>query len=202
VRATTVFNNLLQLVGAWVTDIEFVAEDGVVFVDVRLRRRLLVCPASGWPTAARHNWQPQPSTWRALGFGTWRVIVRCRLRRLDCGCCRRVVVEAVPFARHRARFTRDVEDVVAWLAQRCDKTSITELCRVNSRTVGAIIERVVADQLDDSRLYGLYRMGVDEVSYRKQHHYLTLITNHDLGKVIDPHGQDRQGADRLLRRPR
>jgi hypothetical protein len=65
VRATTVFNNLLQLVGAWVTDIEFVAEDGVVFVDVRLRRRLLVCPASGWPTAARHNWQPQPSTWRA-----------------------------------------------------------------------------------------------------------------------------------------
>jgi transposase len=185
VRATTVFNKLLQLVGAWVTDVEFVAEDGVVFVDVRLRRRLLVCPECGWATAARHNWQPEPSTWRALDFGTWRVIVRCRLRRLDCRPCRRVVVEAVPFARHRARFTRDSEDVVAWLAQRCDKTSITELCRVNWRTVGVIIERVVADQLDDSRLEGLYRMGVDEVSYRKQHHYLTLITNHDLGKVID-----------------
>jgi transposase len=50
--------------------------------------------------------------------------------------------------------------------------------------VGAIIERVVADQLDDSRLDGLYRMGVDEVAYRKQHHYLTLITNHDSGTII------------------
>jgi transposase len=185
VRATTVFNKLLQLVGAWVTGVEFVDEGGVVVVDVRLRRRLLVCPECGWSTAARHNWQPRPSTWRALDFGTWRVIVRCRLRRLECRPCGRVVVEAVPFARHRARFTRDFEDVVAWLAQRCDKTSITQLCRVNWRTVGAVIERVVADQLDDSRLDGLYRMGVDEVSYRKQHHYLTLITNHDLGKVID-----------------
>ena len=184
-RATTVFNKLLRLVGAWVTAVEFVGDEGVVFVDVRLRRRLLVCPECGWSTAARHNWQPQPSSWRALDCGAWRVIVRCRLRRLDCRPCRRVVVEAVPFARHRARFTRDFEDVVAWLAQRCDKTSITQLCRVNWRTVGAVVERVVADQLDDSRLDGLYRMGVDEVSYRKQHHYLTLITNHDLGKVID-----------------
>ena len=184
-RATTVFNKLLKLVGAWVTGVEFVDDDGVVFVDVRLRRRLLVCPHCGWQTPARHNWQPEPSTWRALDFGTWQVLVRCRLRRLDCRPCRRVVVEAVPFARHRAGFTRDVEDLVAWLAQRCDKTAITVLCRVNWRTVGAIIERVVADSLDDSRLDGLYRMGVDEVSYRKQHHYLTLVTNHDLSKVVD-----------------
>lgn len=183
-RVTTVFNKLLRLVGAWVTDVEFVDADGVVFVDVRLRRRLLTCPQCGWQTAARHNWQRKPSTWRALDFGTWQVIVRCRLRRLDCRSCRRVVVEAVPFARHRARFTRDFDDVVAWLAQRCDKTAITQLMRVNWRTVGAIIDRVVADQLDDSRLDGLYRMGVDEVSYRKQHHYLTLITNHDTGTVV------------------
>ncbi|MGI9017079.1 MAG: transposase [Euzebya sp.] len=27
-------------------------------------------------------------------------------------------------------------------------------------------------------------MGVDEVSYRKQHHYLTLITNHDTGTIV------------------
>jgi transposase len=185
VRATTVFNKLLKLVGAWVIGVEFADDAGIVYVDVRLRRRLLVCPECGWSTAARHNWQRRDSTWRALDLGVWRVIVRCRLRRLDCRPCRRVVVEAVPFARHRSGFTRDVDDLVAWLAQRCDKTAITVLCRINWRTVGAIIERVVADELDDARLDGLYHMGVDEVSYRKQHHYLTLITNHDLGKVID-----------------
>jgi transposase len=113
----------------------------------------------------------------------WRVIVRARLRRLACHPCDRVVIEAVPFARHGARFTRDTEDLVAWLAQRTDKTTITRLVRINWRTVGAIIERVVADQLDNIRLDGLYDIGIDEVSYRKQHHYLTVITDHTSGKV-------------------
>jgi hypothetical protein len=45
-----------------------------------------------------------------------------------------------------------------------DKTAVTRLLRVNWRTVGAIIERVVADELDPHRLDGLYEIGVDEVS--------------------------------------
>jgi len=183
VRATTVFNKLLALPGVWVTAVTF--NDREAVVDVRLRRRRLGCPVCGWSTGARHNRQSRPSTWRALDLGVWQVTVRCWLRRLDCFPCGRVIVEAVPFARHRSRFTCDFEDVVAWLAQRCDKTAITALCRVNWRSVGAIIDRVVADSLDDSRLDRLYRMGVDEVSYRKQHHYLTLVTNHDVGKVVD-----------------
>ena len=82
VRATTVFNRLLDLAGVWVMAVEFDNDDKVVFIDVRLRRRRLACPHCGWTTAARHNWQPRPSTWRALDFGVWRVLVRCRLRRL------------------------------------------------------------------------------------------------------------------------
>jgi transposase len=184
VRATTVFNKLLRLVGAWVTRVEFVDDEHTVVVDVRLRRRRLVCPHCGWHTPARHNWQPQPSTWRALDFGVWKVIVRCRLRRLACRPCRRVVVEAVPFARHRARCTRDFEDLIAWLVKHADKTAVTRLCRINWRTTGAIVQRVVADGLDDTRLDELYDIGVDEVSYRKQHHYLTLVCDHDTGTVV------------------
>jgi transposase len=134
VRATTVFNRLLRLVGVWVTAVEFVDDDRVVFVDVRLRRRRLACPHCGWTTRARHNWQPRPSTWRALDFGVWRVIVRARLRRVACRPCRRVTVEAVPFARHRSRHTRDFEDLVAWLVKHTDKTAVTRLCRINWRT--------------------------------------------------------------------
>lgn len=199
VRVTTVFNKLLKLVGAWVTAVEFVDDDGVVFVDVRLRRRHLVCPHCGWQTPARHNWQARPSTWRALDFGTWRVLVRCRLRRLACEPCGRVVVEAVPFARHRAGFTRDMEDLVAWLVKHTDKTAVTRLCRINWRTTGAICARVVADALDETRLDDLYEAGVDEVSYRKQHHYLTLVTNHRSGTVVwADEGKDAATLTRFL----
>jgi transposase len=196
VRATTVFNKLLRLVGVWVTHVDFADDDQTVYVDVRLRRRRLVCPHCGWTTNARHNWQPAPSTWRALDFGTWEVLVRARLRRLACQPCARVVVEAVPFARHRARFTRDFEDLVAWLATTMDKTAVCRLCRVNWRTVGVIAERVVADELDDTRLDELYDIGVDEIAWKKHHHYLTVVVDHATGDVVwTGEGKDTAALD-------
>jgi transposase len=154
-----------------------------VTVDVRLRRRKLVCPHCGHAARARHNVQPCPSTWRALDLGVWRVTVCARLRRLACPQDG-VVVEAVPFARHGARLTRDLENLIAWLATKTDKTAVCRLCRVNWRTVGAVVERVVASELDPARLEGLYAIGVDEVSYRKHHHYLTLVTDYASGRVV------------------
>ena len=49
-----------------------------------------------------------------------------------------------------------------------DKTSIAKLCRVSWRTVGRAWARVVAAELDPNRLDGLFRIGVDEISWRKQ----------------------------------
>ena len=39
--------------------------------------------------------------------------------------------------------------------------------------------RVVAEAVDDARLEALYRIGVDEISYRSQHRYLTIVADHD-----------------------
>jgi len=157
------------------------------------------CPHCGWTTRARHNSQRGWSSWRALDLGVWRVVVRARLRRLACQPCGVVVVEAVPFARHGARFTRDVEDLVAWLATKMDKTAVTRLLRLNWRTVGAIIERVVADELDPARLDDLYEIGIDEVSYRKQHNYLTIVANHRTGQVVwADEGKDTAAAERFF----
>jgi transposase len=105
------------------------------------------------------------------------------LRRLVCPT-HGVVVEGVPFARHRSGFSRDFEDVTAFLATKTDKTTIARFLRVDWDTVGRICERVVADELDPRRLEGLVNIGVDEVSWKKHHHYLTLVTNHDNGKIV------------------
>ena len=51
--------------------------------------------------------------------------------------------------------------------------------------MAAIVVRVVASGVDDDRLNDLYRIGVDEVSYRKGHRYLTVIADHDSdGRVV------------------
>jgi transposase len=96
-----------------------------------------------------------------------------------------VTVAAVPWARHDARATREFEDTVAWLATRCSKSAVTELMRVTWRTVGSIIARVVAEtDCRVDRLEGLRRIGIDEVSYRKGHNYLTVVVDHDTGRLV------------------
>src|SRR5680860_1323415 len=69
-------------------------------------------------------------------------------------------------------------------ATKTDKTTITRISRVDWDTVGRICERVVADGLDPERLDGLVNIGVDEVSWRRHHHYLTLVADHDTKKII------------------
>ena len=63
----------------------------------------------------------------------------CEIRRLDCRVCGRVRTETVPWARPGARHTRDLEDVVGFLAQRVDKTTVARLLRVSWETVAAIV---------------------------------------------------------------
>ena len=75
--------------------------------------------------------------------------------------------EDVPWARPGAPHTDAFCAVVAWLAQRVDKTTITKLRRVWWEAVAKIVIAVVGDVLNDDRFEGLVRLGVDEVSYRK-----------------------------------
>jgi transposase len=40
------------------------------------------------------------------------------------------------------------------------------------------------DVLDPGRLSGLVDIGVDEISWKKHHNYLTLVSNHATGKIV------------------
>jgi transposase len=182
VRATTLLNRLLDLPGVWVRGVSLPG-DGRLVVDVALRRGGLACPLCEFSTRFRYDTRREPSWWRHLDFGAAVVVVRAELRRLDCPR-HGVVVEAVPFSRHRSRFTADFEDVTAFLAAKTDKTTIARFLRVDWDTVGRICERVVATGLDADRLDGLVHLGVDEISWRKHHKYLTLVTNHTSGKIV------------------
>ena len=96
-----------------------------------------------------------------------------------------VVVAAVPWARHGAGHTLAFDDTVAWLATHTSKSAVGGLLRVAWRTVGAIITRVVADaQAATDRLGDLHRIGIDEISYKRGHKYLTVVVDHDTGRLL------------------
>jgi transposase len=149
VRATTAFNKMLAIPGADVAGVTF-TPTGIV-VALRRRARRLRCPC-GWSTRAVYDRSTR--RWRHLDLGAARLYLEAEIRRLACRRCGRVRTETVPWARPGARFTRDFEDVVAYLAQRTDKTTITRLLRCSWEAVAAVVVRVVADHVDDHRLDG------------------------------------------------
>src|SRR6266545_3605633 len=122
--------------------------------------------------------------WRALDLGTVRVRLEADAPRVNCPTHGPTVVQ-VPWARHGAGHTRAFDDTVAWLAVHCSKTAVGELMRVAWRTVGSIVTRVLADiDATVDRFDGLARIGIDEISYKRGHRYLTVVVDHDRRRLV------------------
>jgi transposase len=192
VRGIRVWARLLGLRRAVVEDVR-IGSEGEVIVTARPvwreRDRCGVCRrrSPGYDLGEGRR------RWRALDLGTTFAFVEADAPRVT---CRRhgVVVVAVPWARHHSRFTRAFEDQVCWLAVNTSKTAVAELMRVAWRSVGAIIERVAAEAgREIDLLDGLRQIGIDEISHRKGHRYLTVVVDHHTGRLVwAAPGRDRQ----------
>jgi transposase len=137
--------------------------------------------------------------WRALDLGTTFAYLEADAPRVYCKH-HRVVVAAVPWARHDSRFTVAFEDQCCWLAVNTSKKAVAELMRVTWRTVGSICERVAAEQVAQRDLLaGLKRVGIDDFSHRKGHRYLTVVVDHDTGRLVwAAPGRDRKTVEKFL----
>ncbi len=91
----------------------------------------------------------------------------------------------VPWARHGAGHIRSFDDLAAWLAVHASKTAVVAVLRVAWATVGAIVDRVVADgRARCDPFDGLVRIGVDEISYKRGHRYLMVVVDHGTGRLV------------------
>ena len=80
--------------------------------------------------------------------------------------------------RAGAHHTRDFEDTVAWLAQQMAFTPITRLLRVGWRPSGGSSSASSPTTSTRTASQGLVCIGVDEISYRRHHRYLTRVADH------------------------
>ncbi len=197
-RTGRVWARLLGLGAAVVEEVNF-GDEGEVVVAARprfdrldrcgvCRRR---CPGFDFGEGRRR--------WRALDLGTTLAYVEADAPRVRCPV-HGVVVCAVPWARHGSRFTRAFEDQATWLAVQCSKRAVAELLRIAWRTVGSICERVAAEAAGQRDLLaGLSWIGIDEISHRKGQRYLTVVVDHDTGRLVwAAAGRDRKTVEAFL----
>lgn len=176
---------LRELLGVQETVVEGATlEGGVLLVEVRPRWRQRSRCGLCRKKCKRYDRGSLRRRWRALDLGTTKTYLVADLPRVRCP--RHGVVAAhAPWARHRARFTTAFDDQVAWLATQCSKTAVCELMRVSWLTVGRVIRRVADERRSPlDRRRKLKRIGIDELSYRRGHRYLTLAVDHDTGDLV------------------
>jgi transposase len=184
VRGGSVWARLLGVEKAIVGEVELDEDDGVLVAHVRPtrseRNRCGVCRRRG----PGYDQGGGRRRWRALDLGSVQAFVEADAPRVACPE-HGVTVAAVPWARHDTGHTRGFDDTVAWLAVACSKTAVCELMRIAWRTVGAIVRRVCGDiDAVTDRFAGLRRIGIDEISYKRGRKYLTVVVDHDTGRLV------------------
>ena len=178
-RSTTVVRRLLGVMSLFINSVNF--ESRGLVARVRPQWRKPRCGLCGRP-APRYDRLPG-RRWRHLNHGRERIWLVYAPRRVECPTCG-IHTEQVPWAPHGSRFTWDFEELVAYMAQVSDRTSVTKFMGIAWRTAGAIVERVVARKLDPERLDNLRNIGADEFSYRRRHRYITTVVDHDRKRVV------------------
>ena len=178
-RIATLLHQLVGLEYTRAVRCEF-TEDALV-IDVAPSWRVPRC--SGCGHNRRGYDRGRGRRWRHLDAAGLKLYLRYDTRRVDCPLCG-VVVEHLPWADVGSWFTRPFEDQVGYLAQQSAKTTVSKLMRVAWPTVGDIIQRVVKRHQPAGALDGLTHIGIDELSYRRHHEYVTVVVDHLRSRIV------------------
>lgn len=179
-----VWRKLLGVEGVVIEGWDFDETDSALVVSVRPmkrgRRRCPYCRAR----CGRYDRGSGRRRWRGLDLGTSKVYLEAEAVRVRCPE-HGVVVAEVPWARPESGFTKAFEEQCAWLAVQTSRSAVAHLMRVAWRSVGRMLRRVSDERLSGIDLLdGLERIGIDELSYRKGHKYVTVVIDHDSGRLI------------------
>ena len=96
-------------------------------------------------------------------------------RRVTCKNCRGVHVECIPWADRKRRFTKAFAFYLATWAKLLPWLEVARLFRCSWGTVAAAVNYVVQYGLKNRSLAGVTHIGIDEISRRRGHQYLTNV---------------------------
>ena len=166
--------------------------------------RLFIVKTRAWfccpKCRARHE-SAQSWRWRRLrdlDIARRHIELYVRVYRLECEACGFVEVP-VSLARVYARCTKRLERHLFRLTADSTVKAVATRMAIDWRTVKDAEVRYIRGLLRKRNLDGITRIGIDEVSYKKGHKYLTLVTDLDGRRVIyATHDNNGRAISRFL----
>ena len=105
-------------------------------------------------------------------------------RRVWCSICDGIYVEAVPWAAGKRRQTRALAVFLATWAKELPWARVAAIFRCSWGTVASAVDYVVAYGLAHRNMDGIKLIGVDEISRKRGHVYLTNVYDLERGTLL------------------
>jgi len=148
-------------------------EEGIsIYLDVYKRRRL-VCSCCQTPGRLRdrlkiRQWK-HPSLWGIP------VTLYYAPARVSCEVCQRVVVESIPWSQGKCRLSKGLIWMISSWCKLLAWDVVAKLFGVHWNTVAAAVRQAVEYGLEHRELGEMLYIGIDELSRRKGHVYVTNV---------------------------
>ncbi len=187
-RLETYIRKSLGLKSHFIVKIEEEEEYLIARVE-RIEGRHLSCAICGLKTPHTSG-RLKERRWRDLSMRGKPLILVYIPYRVRCPVCG-IRVEKIPWALRWSRVTIDLARNIALLARRMSWKEVAEHYDLDWKVVATIVRRAVSEGLRRRKWKPLHEIGVDEVSRKKGHHYLTLVYDLERKQLIWV-GKDRK----------
>ena len=185
----------LNLQEPWyITGAEFDQVKKVINVYVGARENaVFVCPKCGG-AATRYGYEPSERSWRHADCLFYPCYVHCRRPRILCEHCGAVQVNA-PFERTNSRFTLLFEGYAMLIMADVPRRKASRLLRCNEKSLASILSYWVHDAVDKLDLSDVFRLAIDETSFKRGHDYVTVTIDAVNRRVFDvQHGRKKEAV--------
>lgn len=125
-----------------------------------------------------------PRDFQAPPIGHKKVVIRWAVPRVECRACGLVRRVKIPFANLHKRYTKRLEKYVLFLLHAATIKDVAAIVGLSWNIVKDIQKRSLLKRFRFSRLKGVRRIAIDEISIRKGHNYLSVVLDLDSGRVL------------------
>jgi transposase len=170
--------NLLGFKELIVTSHDMLPRKGILHLWVKPHKNGACCPECArrckLVRRSRSKAARDSRTWRDIPAGGLIVTLHYSPREIYCPTHGRRQ-EEIPWAAPMSRNTLRLECQLLHLCKAMTQKEAAAQLGIPASTVADALHRVIARCREGHKIRGLKNLGIDEISYKKRHHYLTIV---------------------------
>lgn len=143
-----------------------------VLMDIRSSWRL---PCGSCGTLGRVRDRLKVRRWKHVPLWGIDVTISYAPARVDCKCCGKIRVESIPWSQGKCRLSTGLIWLLSTWCKLLPWDQVARLYGVHWNTVAAAVGQTVAYGLAHREMGGILYIGIDEISRRKGHVYVTNV---------------------------